>query len=300
MKDVAVYMEQNSIVDSKGFRRLEFSSSPEIYDNSLQAWFKDMTNYDLSLMHFLFGAGAEIANELGIKTEAAHWNKLKSQLPDFDLDNEGSLTFAKGFPYNASHRHFSHALAIHPLGIIDWSDGEKAQRIIRATLKKMNDYGPDYWTGYTYSWFANMQARAFNGEEAAKALRTFAECFCLKNTFHANGDQSASGKSKFTYRPFTLEGNFAFAAGIHEMLLQSHTGVIRVFPAVPESWKNVSFNNLRAMGGFLVSAALKDGKVVRLEIYAEKGGRLAVFSPFEHKVVEYDTQPGSRIDLAVE
>ena len=84
------------------------------------------------------------------------------------------------------------------------------------------------------------------------------------------------------------------------MLLQSHTGVIRVFPAVPENWKNVSFNNLRAMGGFLVSAALKDGKVVRLEIYAEKGGRLAVFSPFEHKVVEYDTQPGSRIDLAVE
>ena len=119
-------------------------------------------------MHFLVGAGAEMANELGIKTEAAHWNKLKSQLPDFDLDNEGSLTFAKGFPYNASHRHFSHALAIHPLGIIDWSDGEKAQRIIRATLKKMNDYGPDYWTGYTYSWFANMQARAFTGEEAAK------------------------------------------------------------------------------------------------------------------------------------
>ena len=68
----------------------------------------------------------------------------------------------------------------------------------------MNDYGPDYWTGYTYSWFANMQARAFNGEEAAKALRTFAECFCLKNTFHANGDQSASGKSKFTYRPLRL------------------------------------------------------------------------------------------------
>ena len=135
-------------------------------------------------LHFLFGAGAEMANELGIKTEAAHWNKLKSQLPDFDLDNEGSLTFAKGFPYNASHRHFSHALAIHPLGIIDWSDGEKAQRIIRATLKKMNDYGPDYWTGYTYSWFANMQARAFNGEEAAKALRTFAECFCLKNTMN--------------------------------------------------------------------------------------------------------------------
>ena len=58
-----------------------------------------------------------------------------------------------------------------------------------------------------------MKARAFDGEGAADALRTFAECFCLPNTFHANGDQTKSGKSKFTYRPFTLEGNFAFAAG---------------------------------------------------------------------------------------
>jgi alpha-L-fucosidase 2 len=53
------------------------------------------------------------------------------------------------------------------------------------------------------------------------------------------------------------------------------------------------------MGGFLVSAALKDGKIVRLEVYSEKGGHLAVFSPFEHKVMEYETQPGSRIDLVV-
>ena len=103
---------------------------------------------------------------------------VKFLMEAVDVENVDDLTFAKGFPYNASHRHFSHALAIHPLGIIDWSDGEKAQRIIRATLKKMNDYGPDYWTGYTYSWFANMQARAFNGEEAAKALRTFAKCLC--------------------------------------------------------------------------------------------------------------------------
>ena len=125
LKDVAVYMEQKFDCRQQRVSSLGVQLKSRNYDNSLQAWFKDMTNYDLSLMHFLFGAGAEMANELGIKTEAAHWNKLKSQLPDFDLDNEGSLTFAKGFPYNASHRHFSHALAIHPLGIIDWSDGEK-------------------------------------------------------------------------------------------------------------------------------------------------------------------------------
>lgn len=296
-KDVAVYMEQNSKQDVNGVRKLEFSSSPEIYDNSLQAWFTDMTNFDLSLMRFLFGAAAELAGELGLNEEAAHWADLKKQLPDFDLDTEGSLTFAKGFSYDASHRHFSHALAIHPLGEIDWSDGEKSQSIIRATLKKIEEYGSDYWTGYTYSWFANMQARAFNGEEAAKALRIFAECFCLKNTFHVNGDQSGTGKSKFTYRPFTLEGNFAFASGIQEMLLQSHTGIIRVFPAIPESWKDVSFENLRAMGAFLVSATRQNGQMTRLRIYSEKGGRLMIVSPVDGQLLQYETQPREWITI---
>lgn len=297
LKDVAIYMEQNSMVDNKGVRRLEFSSSPEIFDNSLQAWFLDMTNFDLSLMHFLFGATSELATELGLDAEAGHWAELKKQLPDFNLDKEGSLTFAKDFSYDASHRHFSHALAIHPLGIIDWSDGEKAQNIIRATLKKLKDYGPDYWTGYTYSWFANMQARAFNGEEAAKALRIFAECFCLKNTFHVNGDQSGTGKSKFTYRPFTLEGNFAFASGIQEMLLQSHTGTIRVFPAIPQNWNDVSFDKLRAMGGFLVSAVRKGGKVTSLRVYSEKGGNLSIVSPLTDKLLHYKTKPRTWIEV---
>lgn len=297
LKEVATYMEQQSFVDKQGIRRLEFSSSPEIFDNSLKAWFTDMTNYDLSLMHFLFGATAELAAELKLTDQAAHWTKLKKQLPNFDLDTDGALTFAKGFPYNASHRHFSHALAIHPLGLIDWSDGPESQKIIRATLKKLNDYGPDYWTGYSYSWFGNMQARAFNGEEAAKALRTFAECFCLKNTFHANGDQSRTGKSRFTYRPFTLEGNFAFAAGIQEMLLQSHTGVLHIFPAIPESWKNVSFKNLRAMGAFLVSATRTNGKITTLKIFSEKGEPLTILSPVDGKIKKYNTKPGGWINL---
>ena len=272
-------MEQFSKVDAKGVRRLPLSSSPEIFDNSIQAWFKDMTNFDLALMRFAFGAASELAGELGLSEEAAHWQAVGSQLPEFDLDADGALTFAKGFSYDQSHRHFSHALAIHPLGLIDWSQGEKEQAIIKATLKKLHDYGPDYWCGYSYSWYGNMCARAFDGEEAARALRTFAECFCLSNTFHANGDQTKSGKSRFTYRPFTLEGNFAFAAGVQEMLLQSHTGVIRVFPAIPSAWQEASFENLRAQGAFLVSATMKEGQVSELRIRAEQGGRLRLMLP---------------------
>lgn len=297
IKDVAVFLEQISQVDKDGVRTLEFTSSPEIFDNSLQAWFTDMTNYDLSLMKFLCKAAAELAAELNLTDEAVHWTNILGQLPDFDLDEEGALTFAKGFPYNASHRHFSHAMAFHPLGLIDWSDGSKSQAIIKATLRKLEDMGPKWWCGYSYSWVANMYARAFDGDKAVEALRTFATCFCLPNTFHVNGDQSKSGKSGFTYRPFTLEGNFAFASAVHEMLLQSHTGVIRVFPAVPSLWKNVSFSDLRAMGAFLVSATMKEGKVVHLVLHSEKGGEAAIVNPSSGKTETYRMNPGETKQL---
>lgn len=308
LKDVAIYLEQVSEVTPEGVRKLEFSSSPEVFDNSMQAWFSDMTNYDLAMMHFLFKAAAELAHELNLTDESSHWAALEAQLPDYDVDEEGCLTFAKGYPYNESHRHFSHAMAIHPMGLIDWSDGEKSQHIIRATLKRLDEVGPDYWTGYSYSWLANMKARAFDGKGAAQALRTFAECFCLKNTFHANGDQTKSGKSRFTYRPFTLEGNFAFASGIQEMLLQSHTGTIRIFPALPEEWKDVSFGGLRAMGAFLVYAQMEGGEITRVRIYSEKGGMLKIARPGTLKpdknytlsgpdILNIDTQAGEWIEL---
>lgn len=292
LKDVAVFLEQISVVDANGVRKLVMSSSPEIFDNSINAWFKDMTNYDLALMKFAFGAASELAAELNLSDESSHWKELNDQLPDLDLDREGALTFAKGFPYEQSHRHFSHAMAIHPLGLVDWSQGEKSQHIIQATLKKLKEYTPDYWTGYSYSWFGNMKARAFDGEGAADELRTFAECFCLRNTFHVNGDQTKSGKSKFTYRPFTLEGNFAFASGIQEMLLQSHTGIVRVFPAIPAAWSDVSFDNLRAMGAFLVSAEKKEGKIVKLRIYPEQGGKLRIAFPADGSEVSVTGNEG--------
>jgi hypothetical protein len=195
-------------------------------------------------------------------------------------EDDGRLLVAPGDPLGASHRHFSHLVAIHPLGLVDRSGGEAERRTIRAALDELDRLGPDGWCGYSYSWLGNLAARAQDGEKAAQALRTFAECFCLPNSFHANGDQTKSGKSKFTYRPFTLEGNMAFAAGVQEMLLQSHTGIVRVFPAVPAAWKDVSFDSLRAQGAFLVSARKKAGQVTEVRVTAEKGGKLRLENPF--------------------
>ena len=283
--------------EGREIRTLEYSTSPEIYNNSMEAWFKTITNYDLALIRFTFDAAAEMAGYLGLTDQQNHWADLRDQMPRFDIDADGALTFAHGFPYNESHRHFSHLMAIHPLGLVDFSQGEASQDIIKASIGKLDKYGPDWWCGYSYSWCANMKARAFDGEGAAEALKTFAECFVLPNSFHANGDQTRTGKSQFTYRPFTLEGNFAFASGLQEMLLQSHTGTVRVFPAIPASWKDVSFKDLRTMGAFLVSAEMKGGTLTGASVRSEKGGHLSILLPGDSAPREFDTTAGQTIDL---
>jgi alpha-L-fucosidase 2 len=142
-----------------------------------------------------------------------------------------------------------------------------------------------------------MAARARDGRLAEQSLVNFATAFCLRNSFHCNGDQSGQGLSKFKYRPFTLEGNFAAAAGLQEMLLQSHGGTIRVFPAIPDTWKDVSFTTLRAEGAFLVSAQRINGNTKSVEIVSEKGGRCRLISPFSGKTLTLDLKPGEKTVL---
>lgn len=280
INDVATYLDAISVKQSNGMRKLPISSSPEIHDNSINAWFAETTNYDLSFIRWTFEKASELAARLGKKEEAAKWSAISKEWPAFALDEKGGFAFAPGNPYVESHRHFSHLVGWHPLGIVDWSNGEKEQKIIRETLKNLETVGPDFWCGYSYSWEANLYARAFMGDKAANALHIFSENFCLPNSFHVNGEQFNKGYSKLKYRPFTLEGNFAFAAAVQEMLVQSHTGIIRLFPAVPSAWKDISFATLRCQGAFLVSAKQENGKVRNVEIASEKGGLCRLKNPF--------------------
>jgi len=291
ISQVAGFISDISVTGKNGKRKLPISSSPEINNNSVDAWFHETTNFDLALIRWIYSAAAELAGVLKLETEQTEWTKALAEWPEFAIDPEAGLKFTPDFSYHESHRHFSHLMAFHPLGLIDWNQGIEDRKIIENTLTTLEKYGSDWWTGYSFSWLGNLYARALNGEKAADALRTFAECFCLPNSFHVNGDQSGTGKSKFTYRPFTLEGNFAFASGIQEMLLQSHNGPIRIFPAIPESWQNVCFQNLRAEGAFLISAQMKDGKTGTVEVFPEAGGLLRMTNPFKSKNILLNGAP---------
>jgi hypothetical protein len=236
-------------------------------------------------------------------------------MPDLALDPEdGRLLVARDSPLTESHRHFSHLMAIHPLGSIQWEGGERDRATILAALAELERVGTSKWTGYSFAWQASIAARARDGASAERALEIFSTAFCLRNSFHCNGDQSGKGYSDFRYRPFTLEGNFAAAAAVQEMLLQSYSGAIRLFPAVPATWKDASFETLRAEGAFLVSAEREGGEVQRVEIVSEKGGLCRLENPFpnagfgvegigrdsveiESGEVQFATEPGQRIVL---
>jgi alpha-L-fucosidase 2 len=281
--EAATYLENITRLKD-GKRTLPLSSSPEYNDNSIKAWFLNWTNFDLSLAKFLFKAAAEVSKANGKVEENKHWLSILDQLPNFET-NETGFTIAPGSNLTSSHRHMSQYMAIYPLDLLDVNNA-KDKVIIDNSLKRLEEIGTKAWCGYSFSWVASLYARAYQADKAVKQLEIFASNFCSPNSFHLNGDQKGGQYSGFTYRPFTLEGNFAFAQGVQELLLQSRSGYIQVFPAVPQSWATVSFNNLRAEGAFLVSGYKENGVPTKVKVYAEKAGILRIKLPFKTYVVK--------------
>lgn len=264
--------------DKNNKAKLLISSSPEYHNNSIKAWFNDWTNYDLSLIKSFYAFGTEVSFTT-YDRRPNEWLGVRTTLPDLDV-NETGLTVAPGHNLEESHRHLSPYMAIYPLCLLD-IDKTSDKDIIEKSIKHIENKGTDQWCGYTFSWMACMYARVRQADKAVNQLQIFARNFCSPNSFHLNGDQKGGQYSSFTYRPFTLEGNFAFAQGIHELLLHTRKGIIEIFPAVPDNWKNVSFKTLRTEGAFLVSAGKENGALSQVSIKSEQGGILYLKNPFK-------------------
>ncbi len=274
--------------DAKGVLKLPLSTSPEIYDNSARAWLEPNSNYDLACLKMLFFALAEMARACGEAKEGDQWVQAAHALGDFHVNPGGVLKLDAKLDLPGSHRHLSNLISIHPFNLVTIDGGERDRNTIAASLKQWDSLGTSAWCGYSFSWMSCLRARVGDAEAAVRNLDIYVKAFNLRNGFHANGDQTKSGFSNFTYRPFTLEGNFLAAQAVHEMLLQSWTsaagsgedGVLRIFPAIPWRWHAASFDDLRAEGGHRVSARRENNATTWFRIVAGKDGMLRIRDNF--------------------
>src|SRR6266496_3310470 len=76
--------------------------------------------------------------------------------------------------------------------------------------------------------------------------------------------------------------NFSLPAVLNECLMQSYAGCIRVFPNI-HNLGPARFENLRAVGAFLVSATYDGNQVTHLSLYSEKGKTATLVSPWAGK-----------------
>ncbi|WP_018758333.1 glycosyl hydrolase family 95 catalytic domain-containing protein [Paenibacillus terrigena] len=281
-RETAECVQRWLVPGEDGKLRLPLSSSPEFHDNRLEAWLDPMSNYDLSLLIYLFRRLRDMAGQLDYADDAEQWADVLENLPELASNKDGVLMINLKESLTESHRHFSHMMSIFPLKLLNRNASTRDRDIVDKTISHLEVLGKGQWVGYSFAWAAAMYAWQGNGEAALYHLQQMWRYTCSPNGFHLNGDYKHAGVCMFHYRPFTLEGNFAAVSALQDMLLQVDEGTIRVFPAIPAAWadRTAEFRDFRGEMGVLLSARLSGGKLDYIKLRAERGGSFRVQNDF--------------------
>jgi alpha-L-fucosidase 2 len=141
------------------------------------------------------------------------------------------------------------------------------------------------------AWKINFWARLQDGDHAHRLLANLLTLTGSSATEYTGGGVYPNLFD--AHPPFQIDGNFGAAAGIIEMLLQSHTGEIHLLPALPSAWPTGRVRGLRARGGVEVSMDWKDGALSSATLVSRLGGKIRV--RYRDTVHQYETSPGQRV-----
>ncbi len=202
-------------------------------------------NFDLALLRWSCRTLIESAELLGIDDPLEpRWREVLDTLVDYPVDANGFMVGA-GVPFDKSHRHYSHLLAVYPLYLVNW-DQPESRALIERSLKHWISF-EGALRGYSFTGAASISAQLGRGDDALTYLRELVARFVQANTMYYEAGP-------------VIETPLSGAQSIHDMLCQSWGGVIRIFPAVPAEWSDVTLHDFRTEGAFAVSAVRRRGK----------------------------------------
>ena len=253
-------------------------------------------SYDQQLAYDLFTNTIEASRALGVDADfRAKVEKMRSRLLGPKIGKWGQLQeWAEDIDEpKDTHRHFSHMIAVYPGRQIDpFTTPELAE----AAKVSMNARG-DASTGWSRAWKISVWARLQDGDRAYRILSGLIRTSITPNLLA-------------THPPFQIDANFGYAAGVSEMLLQSHEEnfegrrmkdetekaqssfipqpspfILSLLPALPKAWPNGKVTGLRARGGFTVDIEWKDGKVTNYRIASPEPREVKVRVNGESKTI---------------
>ena len=273
MRECMLFFERLLEQGEDGKYHLNVAYAPEF-----KSWARDDT-LSLSLIRYLFDGTMKAVEVLQIDEPRLEvWKEMLENLQEYHVDDSG-LCFAEGLPYSESHRHMSHLAPVYPCDDVNIDGSPEERQLIDRTINNVILKGYGTFVGWAFVWLSAIAARAGRGRMAWWTLKQCADAFVSGNTYNLNLDWERNGIS---IQPDTLcvDGNMGAVDSLNQMLLQSWGGRIRVFPACPNHWREIRFDNLRGEGGVEVSAVRVDGCTLGVRLQSASKTSVRLVNPF--------------------